>query len=56
MIDKLRQNLEQQADISEIEKLVQELEEAVNSLEMVNPAGAGQNADEEVFDAEFDEN
>lgn len=56
MIDKLRQSLEQQADISEIEKLVQELEEAVNSLEMVNPDSAGQNADEEVFDAEFDEN
>lgn len=56
MIDKLRQSLEQQADISEIEKLVQELEEAVNSLEMVNSDSAGQNADEEVFDAEFDEN
>ncbi len=56
MIDKLRQSLEQQADISEIEKLVQELEEAVNSLEMVNSDSAVQNADEEVFDAEFDEN
>ncbi|MDD3852551.1 MAG: molecular chaperone DnaK [Syntrophomonadaceae bacterium] len=55
MTDKLRQNLEQQADISEIEKLAQELEEAVNSLEMVNPGG-GQSTDEEVFDAEFDEN